>query len=129
MKEKGTLMKQAMKGLPRIVSRKEWLGERKKLLTKEKKLTHARDELNGERRRLPMVRMDKEYTFEGPGGKAGLRDLFDNCVGGRAVARSTRASACSRYHPGARLARAVGKNRDLQSEKRLEHPLVFLLWQ
>jgi predicted dithiol-disulfide oxidoreductase (DUF899 family) len=71
-------MKQAMKGLPRIVSRKEWLGERKKLLTKEKKLTHARDELNGERRRLPMVRMDKEYIFEGPGGKAGLRDLFDS---------------------------------------------------
>ncbi len=63
--------------LPNVVSRDEWLAERKKLLTKEKELTRARDALNAERRRLPMVEIDKEYVFEGPEGKATLLDLFE----------------------------------------------------
>ena len=44
---------------------------------KEKEATHARDRLNAERRRLPTVRIDKKYIFEGPDGKASLLDLFD----------------------------------------------------
>jgi predicted dithiol-disulfide oxidoreductase (DUF899 family) len=63
--------------LPEIVSREEWLAARKGLLAKEKELTRARDRLNSERRRLPMVRMDKPYTFEGPQGPVGLPDLFE----------------------------------------------------
>ncbi|MGH7429508.1 MAG: DUF899 domain-containing protein, partial [Candidatus Methylomirabilaceae bacterium] len=43
----------------------------------EKELTRARDALNAERRRLPMVKIDKNYVFEGPAGKASLLDLFD----------------------------------------------------
>jgi predicted dithiol-disulfide oxidoreductase (DUF899 family) len=62
---------------PRIVSRDEWLVARNELLLKEKEATIARDRLNAERRQLPMVRIDKEYIFEGPGGKASLLDLFD----------------------------------------------------
>ena len=62
---------------PSVVSREEWLAARKALLIKEKEATRARDRLNAERRRLPMVRMEKAYVFEGPDGKAGLRDLFD----------------------------------------------------
>lgn len=62
---------------PRIVSRDEWLTARAQLLVKEKEATRARDKLNAERRRLPMVKLDKEYLFEGPHGQAGLRDLFD----------------------------------------------------
>lgn len=62
---------------PDIVSREEWLGERKKLLKKEKELTRARDQLNAERRRLPMVEIEKEYEFEGPDGKYGLPDIFE----------------------------------------------------
>src|SRR5215831_14702997 len=62
---------------PHIVSREEWLVARKELLTKEKEATHARDRLNAQRRRLPMVKLDKEYLFEGPGGKVSLFDLFD----------------------------------------------------
>ncbi|HKW21441.1 MAG TPA: DUF899 domain-containing protein [Ktedonobacterales bacterium] len=62
---------------PRIVSRDEWLVARNELLLKEKEATQARDRLNAERRRLPMVRIDKEYTFEGPDGKVSLLDLFD----------------------------------------------------
>lgn len=62
---------------PPVVSRDEWLVARKELLLKEKEATHARDRLNAERRRLPMVRLDKEYLFEGPEGKVNLLDLFD----------------------------------------------------
>lgn len=63
--------------LPKVVSREEWLKERKKLLKKEKEYTRKRDQLNAERRQLPMVKIDKEYMFEGPGGKSSLLDLFE----------------------------------------------------
>jgi predicted dithiol-disulfide oxidoreductase (DUF899 family) len=62
---------------PRIVSREEWLVARQQLLIKEKEATRARDRLNAERRRLPMVQIDKDYVFEGPDGQVSLLDLFD----------------------------------------------------
>jgi predicted dithiol-disulfide oxidoreductase (DUF899 family)/ketosteroid isomerase-like protein len=64
---------------PGIVSRVEWLGARKALLAKEKEFTRQRDALNAERRRLPMVRVDKDYVFDGPHGPARLLDLFEGC--------------------------------------------------
>jgi len=63
--------------LPRVVSQKEWLEARVKLLAEEKALTVARDRLNADRRRLPMVEMDRPYEFAGPGGKATLLELFE----------------------------------------------------
>ncbi|QGK69986.1 DUF899 domain-containing protein [Allosaccharopolyspora coralli] len=63
--------------LPEVVSREEWLAARKQLLAEEKELTRARDRVNAARRRLPMVRVDKEYRFEGPDGEVGLLDLFE----------------------------------------------------
>src|SRR5436305_12040355 len=63
--------------LPLVVSRNEWLVARKALLAKEKELTHRRDALSAERRRLPMVEIKKEYVFDGPDGKASLLDLFE----------------------------------------------------
>ncbi|MEA2618663.1 MAG: hypothetical protein QOE72_4446 [Chloroflexota bacterium] len=63
--------------LPQVVTRDQWLLARKELLAREKELTRARDALNAERRRLPMVRIDKDYVFEGPDGRASLLDLFD----------------------------------------------------
>jgi len=63
--------------LPKAVSRDEWLAARRVLLAKEKELTRHRDAVNAERRRLPMVRIDKQYAFDGPAGKAGLLDLFE----------------------------------------------------
>jgi len=63
--------------LPRIASRAEWLTARKELLAKEKAATRQRDALSAERRRLPMVKIEKEYVFEGPNGGARLSDLFD----------------------------------------------------
>jgi predicted dithiol-disulfide oxidoreductase (DUF899 family) len=61
---------------PKIVSRAEWLSARKELLAREKELTRDRDLVNAERRRLPMVRIEKGYIFDGPDGKVCLLDLF-----------------------------------------------------
>lgn len=63
--------------LPNVVSREEWQAARQKLLAKEKAATRAYDALNTERRMLPMVKIDKQYTFQGPGGPVSLLDLFD----------------------------------------------------
>jgi predicted dithiol-disulfide oxidoreductase (DUF899 family) len=63
--------------LPDVVSRDEWLAARKELLEREKASTRARDALNADRRRLPMVRIEKDYVFDGPDGKVRLLDLFD----------------------------------------------------
>lgn len=65
--------------LPPVVSHEEWLAARKELLAKEKELTRERDALNGERRRLGMVKVEKDYVFEGPEGTLRLVDLFDGC--------------------------------------------------
>src|SRR5213078_5109163 len=46
-------------------------------LAQEKNATRARDALAAKRRRLPRVRMDKDYVFDGPDGKASLPDLFE----------------------------------------------------
>ena len=63
--------------LPEVVTRTEWLVARKELLAKEKDLTRRRDRLNAERRRLPMVKLEKDYVFQGPNGQASLLDLFE----------------------------------------------------
>jgi predicted dithiol-disulfide oxidoreductase (DUF899 family) len=60
----------------RVVSRDQWIEERKGLLAKEKEFTRLRDQLSRERRELSWVRVDKEYVFEGPNGKQSLGELF-----------------------------------------------------
>lgn len=62
---------------PPITSRDAWLTARKALLAEEKALTHQRDVVNAKRRRLPMVRLDKRYVFDGPVGEMSLLDLFE----------------------------------------------------
>ena len=63
--------------LPPVVSQSEWQAAREELLAKEKEATRARDALAAERRRLPRVRIDKNYVFEGRAGTASLLDLFE----------------------------------------------------
>ena len=62
--------------LPRVVSHEEWRKAHDEFLAKEKAQTRARDALAAERRRLPMERIEKKYTFEGPNGPVTLLDLF-----------------------------------------------------
>jgi predicted dithiol-disulfide oxidoreductase (DUF899 family) len=64
-------------GLPQIVSEAQWRVARDTLLVKEKQLTRARDELAAERRRLPMMRVEKDYVFAGSKGEVPLIDLFE----------------------------------------------------
>jgi predicted dithiol-disulfide oxidoreductase (DUF899 family) len=59
-----------------IVSQEKWLAARKKLLAKEKESTRLLDQLSAERRKLPWVKVEKNYVFDAPGGKATLADLF-----------------------------------------------------
>ena len=60
----------------RVVSEQQWVTERKRLLAREKQLTHLRDEVARERRALPWVRVGKNYTFDTPEGARTLADLF-----------------------------------------------------
>jgi len=85
---------------PPIVSRAQWLSERKKLLAHEKELTRQYDRVNAERRRLPMVKIEKNYMFEGPA----VSNLSRICS--RAVGNSSSITSCSIRH-GRKAARAV----------------------
>ena len=60
-----------------VVSADQWEAARQDLLVKEKALTRARDAMAAERRRMPWMEVDKNYVFDGPNGKAGLKDLFE----------------------------------------------------
>ena len=60
-----------------VVSPEEWVAARQHLLAREKEFTAQRDLLNAERRRLPWVKVDKPYVFEGPQGRQTLADLFE----------------------------------------------------
>ena len=62
-----------------VVSQNEWLAARKALLAKEKEFTRARDELSRQRRKLPWVKIEKNYMFDTPNGRKPLADLFDGC--------------------------------------------------
>jgi predicted dithiol-disulfide oxidoreductase (DUF899 family) len=61
----------------RIGTREEWLVARKQLLAREKEHTRRGDELARERRELPWVRVEKQYTFDTDSGKKTLAQLFD----------------------------------------------------
>lgn len=61
----------------RVVSRGEWLDARRALLAREKAFNQARDALSAERRALPWVEIDKDYTFTSTDGHVTLADLFE----------------------------------------------------
>jgi predicted dithiol-disulfide oxidoreductase (DUF899 family) len=63
--------------LPPIVPEAEWRAARAEFLVREKAATKAMRALAAERRRLPMVRIDKRYIFQGPQGEVSLLDLFE----------------------------------------------------
>jgi predicted dithiol-disulfide oxidoreductase (DUF899 family) len=124
---------------------------RKELLAKEKELTRQRDALNAERRRLPMVKIDKDYVFEGPDGKASLLDLFDGrrqLILGHFMFSPEWDEGCSSCSAGADevsggllkhlhtrdTSYAVvpvrpWKDPTVQGEQGLDLPVVLLVWQ
>jgi predicted dithiol-disulfide oxidoreductase (DUF899 family) len=65
---------------PQIVSAAEWQQARDELLIAEKEATRTLDDIAARRRRLPMVRFENKYEFEGPDGKKTLLDLFGGQV-------------------------------------------------
>jgi predicted dithiol-disulfide oxidoreductase (DUF899 family) len=70
-------MSKNTQALPEIVSPQQWQAALADLLVKEKELTRARDALNAERRRLPMMKIAKEYVFTGEDGEKNLHELFE----------------------------------------------------
>lgn len=50
---------------------------RQEVLAQASVTARLRDGVDAQRHRLPMVRLDKGYDFEGPGGESTLLDLFD----------------------------------------------------
>jgi predicted dithiol-disulfide oxidoreductase (DUF899 family) len=61
----------------RVGTREEWQVARDELLAREKELTRRNDELAQQRRELPWVPIEKEYTFETDEGTKTLPELFD----------------------------------------------------
>ena len=86
----------------KVVSQKQWLAARKKLLVKEKKFSKLRDEMNRQRRKLPWVKIGKEYVFDGP--KAGRRSPI--CSAARASSSSTTSCSGRAGRKAARIARS-----------------------
>ena len=127
--------------MPKIVSRDQWLAERKELLAHEKELTKHHDHVNAKRRRLPMVKIEKNYVFDGPNGKPSLKELFD-CLSlhvrpgvgqrlfglhgfcrrpGRSVAAEQ-----TRHDIRGRFSRPAGQAPSVQSTKGMEHLVAFV---
>jgi predicted dithiol-disulfide oxidoreductase (DUF899 family) len=75
--EKGKYMTELSINDHQVVARTEWLENRQRLLEKEKEYTRLGDQLSAQRRRLPWVKVERSYLFEGPEGQETLADLFD----------------------------------------------------
>lgn len=60
-----------------IVNQDEWQAARQALLTREKELTRAMEQLHAERRELPWVLVGKDYTLDGPTGPTRLAEMFE----------------------------------------------------
>ena len=61
----------------RIVDEAEWMDAHMRQLAQEKSATEALDRIAANRRRLPWLRVEKDYRFTGPAGETGLEGLFE----------------------------------------------------
>ena len=61
----------------RIVPREEWLAGHAALLEREKQHTRMGDELAKQRRELPWLAVEKQYTLQTAAGPKTLEELFD----------------------------------------------------
>src|SRR3954469_24620220 len=68
---------EASLGRPPVVSQTEWDAARPARLERERDVAAAMHELAAARKRMPMVRVERDYAFEGPDGRRSLTELFD----------------------------------------------------
>jgi predicted dithiol-disulfide oxidoreductase (DUF899 family) len=61
----------------KVGTREEWLAAREALLAREKEHTRLGDELARQRRELPWVPLEKEYSFDTEDGRRSLTELFE----------------------------------------------------
>ncbi len=61
----------------KVGTREEWLAARRDLQERETELAELGKELAQQRRELPWVPVDKEYTFDTDEGTKTLAELFD----------------------------------------------------
>ncbi len=64
---------------PVVVSKREWLRQRRALLRDEKALMRYKDLVTKQRQALPWVRVEEEYVFATLIGDQTLSDLFEDC--------------------------------------------------
>jgi predicted dithiol-disulfide oxidoreductase (DUF899 family) len=64
-------------GRPPVVGQAEWDEAREELLAREREVAAAMHELGAARKRMPMVRVEGDYAFEGPDGPRSLVELFE----------------------------------------------------
>ena len=64
-------------GQPPVVSQGEWDEALRAMTEREEAVAAAMHELEAARKRMPMVRVEQDYRFEGPDGPRSLRELFD----------------------------------------------------
>jgi predicted dithiol-disulfide oxidoreductase (DUF899 family) len=62
---------------PPVVSQSDWDATLARLTEREEIVATAMHELEAARKRMPMVRVDQDYRFEGPGGERSLAELFE----------------------------------------------------
>jgi predicted dithiol-disulfide oxidoreductase (DUF899 family) len=63
--------------VPRVVPADEWVAARKKLQADEEEAIRTLEEITSRRRELPAVKIEKDYVFDSPAGRASLMDLFE----------------------------------------------------
>ena len=61
---------------PRVVPAAEWVVARRELQAAEEEAVRTLEQIASRRREMPAIKIEKNYVFEGPGGKASLLDLF-----------------------------------------------------
>src|SRR5688572_6234701 len=62
---------------PPVVSQTEWDAALAAITEREKAVAAAVHELAAGRKRMPMVRVEHDYSFEGPEGQRSLPELFE----------------------------------------------------
>jgi predicted dithiol-disulfide oxidoreductase (DUF899 family) len=60
-----------------VVSRDKWTAARDDLRALEAEEAEARSAVNAARRRMPAVRVEKDYQFDSPAGAVRLTDMFE----------------------------------------------------